>query len=141
MKNMFKKKEEQKMFRRIIKDVIRDTIEERKREREPGEGEPEEPGEERPIEEKPSGEEKLGKYLTWSEVEGYIQATLYDDKMIPVWVFSGLYEINLEHVNVKIVIGVPETVTNPSGKNLVAIKSEGKLSVIPEEDWVDTWET
>ena len=77
-------------------------------------------------------EPKIGKYLSWSEVEGYLQATLYNGNMTPVWVFSGLYEIDLENVNVKILIGVPELVESATGGNLVAEKSKGVLTVKPE---------
>lgn len=77
-------------------------------------------------------EPKCGKYLTWSEVEGYLQATLYDEDMTPIWVFSGLYKIELQDVNVKILLGVPEMVESATGGNLVAEKSEGVLTVRPE---------
>lgn len=76
---------------------------------------------------------KVGHYLTWSEVEGYIQATLYDKNMKPLWVFSGLYGIDIEGVNVKIRIGIPEVVESVTGGNLTATKERGLLKVEPEK--------
>lgn len=78
---------------------------------------------------------KVGRYLSWSEVEGYIQATLYDENMKPVRIFSGLYGIDMEDVKLKIRIGIPEVVESATGGNLAVEKKVGVLIVKPEKSF------